>query len=246
MIEMIILQTGYELLKQLKMEFFLSFFASPFNIEMSKLSKIFDIYGYAECSKNLFINQKLNKSNLIFKILNSKAAISCFLKCLKSQDKNLDISETSLKQELDIILSNLKIYRVHLPSKIYGCTIQNKSIFLSDFFLGGAPYIDTLRDASALITLLHEMSHFLLRYYFHDKMTFMNITDEFFYDNKKFNECGDFAEYLLTNNNFKYSDPDSLFLLNETNWSLSIKKFKINYLKIIKNLTEEDKKKSHT
>lgn len=176
-------------------------------------------------------------------ILQSNAAVSSYMKCIKKRIEK-KVNKEEIKLKLINILANIKIYRANLPNTILGSMLHDRSIIINNKFYDANNYYGKLQDIMILTTLLHEISHILIRYY--KDLNYFNLTGEFEIKdngvNFNFKDLGEFLDFLLIQQIDNFFGIDYGFLFSTKNWQDEPSSFKKNFLSNRNNLSQDEKK----
>lgn len=151
-------------------------------------------------------------------------------------------------------MENVRIFSTDLPDNDCAVTLHNSSIHINRRYFEEVNFCIQI-CATVLTIYLHEIAHILVKS-FPEKDNFFLLKKEFKFkfivkgkvSVKKFNEIGDFFEFVLFNsikNSIKkYYLSDSKYLLNSTNYSVDYEKFKINLISVRESIKPYERKKT--
>lgn len=185
-------------------------------------------------------------------IATSPVAIEAYLEvakqqCLFSLNPSVELNETELeekknqiKKEVIRILNEYKLFRGELNTtnqSTYGMSSVNKYILLNYRMKIENTVINENKiraNAAIVVTLLHEITHILIR-------TSKGNIDSYFYNTTEFSsipsphnkESGYCLEYLIFHKfDIVFPTEPSKYILTINNWNQSIKDFQTNFVKI--------------
>lgn len=194
----------------------------------------------------------VNKSDLIY-YATSNASLDAYSQLIKNQHlihyligKNKIIQTYDLfilRKKIRLILTeylqNAKIYSTNLYEGLAGVTTYGLSIVINNSMFKWDN--KTVTKAYFITTVLHELSHCLIRLIQREEteLNYFNNTIE----NINCSESGKFYDSLLFCNNSSFSLKDSIYILDKSNWTLDQKNFQYNYNLTLEKIEKESNKK---